>query len=474
MSIYAIVAEAKISHKAGRRQQYDSETAAMRKFRLVGLTRAAKQWVLGESCTHQVFSRAVVPGSLDFPNYETRRWNICAGSGSERFFRDRGLYQSGDTLAVVQEKNKDLRSLLHKLSWPRLTGFQAHGKSFQLPLRRKQQPLSEMFSPTAKLSYLTGFFDGDGCVAAQSNSSSCTLTVHQSFDQAEVLVLFRDTFGGSIVRGHDGVGLRKPILVWMLSGKLARRASRLLAPHSIYKKKQLLLASEWPDECGDRQVAAVELRSLKRYDSGVVGSCNMEYFAGFFDAEGHISLTRRTTLQLRVQQKHATVLHCLQGFLQNETVVSATVRHYQDSSVLAIYGTSACKYLLHQMLQVGLICKAHQAETAIRLTRENSACTRRALSTMVGNQGFGKRMDQAGVERALKILCAQTVSRKLLGRGEGMKAQAKLQEAADLRREHELLNAVRENQQLLEYVFWVRGLQGNFWQVSSTDMCSSR
>ena len=49
------------------------------------------------------------------------------------------------------------------------------------------------------LAYLAGFFDGDGCVACASGLSGCYLSTAQSFDQAEVLMLFYETFGGSIV-----------------------------------------------------------------------------------------------------------------------------------------------------------------------------------------------------------------------------------------------------------------------------------
>ena len=352
-------------------------------------------------------------------------------------------------------------------------GFEAHGKLFHLPVCLKESSPSELLEPT-RLSYLAGFFDGDGCVSPRG-LSGCCLQVVQSVVQPEILLLFRDMFGGSIVRGGDGLGLRRPILSWRICGSLARRAAHLLSPHSILKKRQLSLAAAWPDEQADRQAANVELRSLKQYDSAVVGPCSLEYFAGFFDAEGYVEQCSHSPASLRLwlRQKHSAVLHCLQGFLQSEFRINAPIRFHR-SYVLIVSDTPTCKFLLGEMLQAGLICKAKQAETAIGLTLENCDDTRAALGTMVGNQRFGQRLDKAGVERASKIRRLQRRAGWLMQRGEVKEAEAILQETADLKEEHQLLNAQQENQELLQYIDRVQGLQENFWQVTDGGMFISR
>ena len=438
---------------------------------LTRAAQAASQLVLGRFRT--VATSA--PDSLDLLSNGTRQWKTIPDFGSAGCGRGRGCNQSGDTLATVQEKNKKLRLMLQELSWPRLEGFEARGKLFQLPLCRQERPLSETRQPAAlRLGYLAGFFDGDGCVSSRPDLSGCTLGIAQSFDKPEILLLFRDTFGGSITKTRDGIGLRKPVLVWRIGGNMARCASQILSAHSIHKKRQLLLAASWPEEQADRQAAAVELQTLKHYDSAVVKSCSLEYFAGFFDAEGNIGQRGHTTLFLSVAQKYATVLHCLQGFLQSGFGVNAALRSRTDSYRLDISGSSACKSLLHEMLQAGLTCKAGQAEIAIGLTRKNCTWTRSALATMVGNQRFGQRLDKAGVERAIKIQHVQKRAGCLLRRGEVKEAEAKLQEAAELKEEHQLLNAQREHQELLQYIDWIQGLQGSFWHLDDKGMCESR
>ena len=74
-----------------------------------------------------------------------------------------------------------------------------------------------------------------------------------------------------------------------LCGQSARNAAQLLAPHSITKQQQLLLAAEWPDARSRREECKTELRALKESRLGrLTGLCSWEYFAGFFDAEGYI------------------------------------------------------------------------------------------------------------------------------------------------------------------------------------------
>ena len=146
--------------------------------------------------------------------------------------------------------------------------------------------------------------------------SGCHLQVPQSFDQAEVLMLFYETFGGSITRAGSGLGLCKPAPRWTVCGQSARNAAELLAPRSITKRKQLFLAAQWPDARSRREDCKAELRALKEYDSAVAGLCSWEYCAGFFDAEGHIRQQRGgASLELQIKQKHPRVLECLREFL---------------------------------------------------------------------------------------------------------------------------------------------------------------
>ncbi|CAE7758071.1 TIF3H1 [Symbiodinium sp. CCMP2456] len=303
----------------------------------------------------------------------------------------------------VQRKNEQLRAQLRKARWPQLKHFSSNGR----------------------LPYLSGFFDGDGCV----------------------LMLFHESFGGSIMLQHPGLGLRKPTLRWRACGQSARRAAQLLAPRSITKRKQLLLAAEWPAAKSHRTECRAELRALKEYDSAVAGPCSWEYFAGFFDAEGSVAQQdEAATLVLQIGQKHPRVLKCLREFLARR---------------LGKGGTVAKSGILQQLLAAGLLRKSKQANLVLGLTSETAAQVSNELGHLSGNQKFGHRLDTAGHDRARKIKNAQRQAARLMRRGQLAEALPKLGEVEVLKEEHQLLKACRENQQLLEYMHRLQSLHDN-------------
>ena len=369
----------------------------------------------------------------------------------------------GDALQDIEAKNEDLQKLLKKFPWPELKYFWASGRTYSLPLRAESSKL--LHRPAkARLEYLAGFFDGDGCVGCQSNMSGCQLSVSQSFDQAEVLMLFREAFDGSISREKGGKGLRKPALRWQVYGDSARRAAQLLAPHSITKPKQLLIAARWPKRNSRREDCKAELRELKEDDSSVPGSRSWEYWAGFFDAEGCIALSPEgASLQLRVAQKHPRVLQHLRGFLSTTSGTHATLVNYTGHGyALCIGGTSNCKQILQCQMEVGLLCKARQAELVLELTPENAADVRTELAGLKGNQNFGKRLDAAGQERSKKIHSDQQRAARL--RQRGLHTEAKQCNITKLKQDHDLLNAHCKNRRLLEYIWMLQSLHENSWE----------
>ena len=374
---------------------------------------------------------------------------------------------SGDALPEMQTKNEDLRQLLYKAPWPRLKCFSANGRTYNLPLRAESRVPSHR-PAKARLEYLAGFFDGDGCVGCMTNLSGCMLTVAQSYDQAEILMLFREAFGGSIGRESGGMGLAKPSLHWQLYGDSARRAARLLAPSSITKQKQLLIAARWPKtKSPGREDRKAELHALKNYDSAVAGPCSWCYFAGFFDAEGCISQQHGgASLVLKVKQKHPRVLWSLRDVLKTTSGIVATLgksRGYAHHE-LWVSGLSNCKQILQHLLGAGLLCKARQAQLALCLTPESASEVRAELAGLTGNQMFGKRLDAAGQDRARKIHSAQAQAAFLRRRGLHTEVEAKQRGIAKLKQEHELLKARCENQQLLEYICKLQSLHQNSWE----------
>ena len=384
--------------------------------------------------------------------------------------------ESSDMLKELQSKNKNLRVQLSKSPWPDLKGFWANGQNYSLPLRAESSDSLHMPSE-AMLDYLAGFFDGDGCVSCCL--SGCILHVGQTFDKAEVLMLFYKSFGGSIVLQSGGGGLCKPVLRWTAHGMSARRAAQLLAPRSITKRSQLLLAAQWPKAKPHRMNCKAALRRLKEYDSAVAGRCSWEFCAGFFDAEGCIDPQRgKVSLVLRIKQKHERVLRCLREFLAQSLGKNATLAKSGGCAhVLLVCGLNSCQQVLQQLLEAGLRCKARQAELAVGLTRENAVQVGTELGRLTGNQMFGKRLDAAGQERARKIQAAQSRAARLKRRGQLAEALVKLGEAEMLKQEHALLRANLENQQLVEYMRRLQNLHDASWDgrcVPSMEVTESR
>ena len=328
-----------------------------------------------------------------------------------------------DTLKEVRRKNKQLRVQLKNSPWPDLKCFSANRQTNSLPLQAKSRGLPRLPSK-ARMAYLAGFFDGDGCVTCEACLSGCYLQVVQSHDQAEVLMLFYETFGGSITLHGRGLGLRKPALLWRAYGQSARNAARLLAPQSITKRDELLLAAEWPEAKSEREECKAELRKLKECDSAVAGPCSWEYCSGFFDAEGCIAQTcAGASLVLRIAQKHPRVLMCLREFLAQSLGTDATLAKSRESlHDLWVCGLTSCKAILQHLLPAGLLCKAEQAKLVLGLTTETAAPVHAELGHLTGNQKLVKRLDAAGRERAKKISSARGRVNRLKEQGQPAEA----------------------------------------------------
>ena len=375
--------------------------------------------------------------------------------------------EAADTLKEVRGKNKQLRVELSKSRWPELKCFSSGGQNYNLPLRAEGRDSSRLPSK-AMLAYLSGFFDGDGCVSCDTKLAGCSLSIGQACDQAEVLMRFYETFGGSITLQRDGLGLWKPCLRWRAYGQSARTAAQLLAPRGITKRKQLLLAAQWPEPRFCRKDGKTELRAMKEYDSAVAGPCCWEYFAGFFDAEGYIRQKKGgASLELQIKQKHPRVLECLREFLARSLGKDATIAKSGGSAyVLWVCGLTCCKQILQHLLAAGLLGKAEQAELVLGLTAETAAQVHAQLGRLTGNQQLGKKLDAAGLARARNITATRNQAARFGKDGQLEEAGAKLRQVQVLKQEHELLKAVHENQQLIRYMSRLRSLHDNSWDGS--------
>ena len=77
------------------------------------------------------------------------------------------------------------------------------------------------------LEYAAFFFDGDGCVtnAGSKTMNTLELSVAQSSQSADILVLFAVLLGGSVSAKSSQTGTAKALLHWRVSEAAAARAA---------------------------------------------------------------------------------------------------------------------------------------------------------------------------------------------------------------------------------------------------------
>ena len=304
------------------------------------------------------------------------------------------------TLQQLQRRFERLRQLQSGIRIPVPGYFEAFGTRYQLPLP-VQQPRC-LHLPQHTLEYLAGFFDGDGCVFA--NNSGCRLAVTQSIASSEVLLFFRNTLGGGIYATDGTQGLRRPKLQWCVHGHDAKQAAALLENIAVCKRHQLNILSLWRRKGTWRTQAVAQLSALKRAPPSVASCSSWAYFAGFFDAEGHIQMNPPGYLNLKVTQKFPQVLESLKAFLESRSISSNLYRRFDQCSYsLSISKSEDCRSILNALVLHGLRVKRDAARLALGMSRSNFLKVRLCLQQMVGNKGRYARLSQAGMARALQI-----------------------------------------------------------------------
>ena len=303
-----------------------------------------------------------------------------------------------------QRRRDRLTALMKRIEFPKLNRFEVNGQTFQLPLRAADPPKDP---PTQEeLEYLVGFFDGDGCVSMDKSSGSVCLQVDQSISSVNVLLHYRDVFGGGIYAGHKQTGLRQATLNWKIGGAAMKRAASLMASVPAMKQAQLQIAAAFQHGSQDKRFTiGADLRALKSKGHVPVDmSLSWPFVAGFFDAEGHIGVDGRcVTVFLTITQVNAHVLECILSFLHNISL--KRWRLYQDSNcfVLRCSHGETSKRTLEHMLAHGLSVKRRSAELALSLNVQNHLETRQAISELGGRQSRYARLDHGGALRAKQI-----------------------------------------------------------------------
>lgn len=333
------------------------------------------------------------------------------------------------------------------------------GVYYELPLSSRSVDMSAFFSqlvPEAGLEYLAGFFDGDGYVGAHTSLSGCTLSVGQSVCGQEVLLAFLRVFGGTVRVLSHGKGCTRPALNWEIRGKDASLAAQLLQEHCVVKKEQLSIAATWPSNTLERIHCSSRLAELKKRSlcPPKTARLSWSYVAGFFDAEGCITVCARSkSVKLELSQKDPAVLLSIKSFLQSETG-SHQVSDPQGVSCkyLRASGSIAVTRILQQLLVHGLLVKRVTASNVLTsmLSGASHAELRANGFSNKGNQGRYARLDAAGCERARQIKVLQNeLQRSLQNSHRGFERSETLKsQLATMQLEHKIASTQSQIQLL--------------------------
>jgi hypothetical protein len=132
------------------------------------------------------------------------------------------------------------------------------------------------------LPYLSGFFDGEGCIYVSPNGSINCRVVNTGLP---VLEMYKDLFGGSILNRKQRTN--KNQFVWSVYGDEAVYFLEDIFPFSLEKRSQMEIVFKWH----------IERKSLQATN---VGYCKGK--RSHEDREGVLSLCRERLSKLKKEE----------------------------------------------------------------------------------------------------------------------------------------------------------------------------
>ena len=312
-----------------------------------------------------------------------------------------------------QRRCDRLTKLQQRIKFPQPKSVTVEGITYALPLKAvgppKQEPTQE------ELKYLVGFFEGDGSVSMASGSGQISLSVGQSIDSAQVLLLFRDMLGGGISRHSNRTGQSKATLCWQVYGSTMRHAARLLGRVPSMKKKELQIAAGAPIQKADRAKVAEQLKAFKRKDYCPKKlTITWPQVAGFFDAEGSVSVRPTYVgLELHIGQANPSILKHLLSFLHDNGLQKWLFHQGENTSRISCTDLPTAKRTLELLLSNGLRLKEMQAKVALSLKASNHQQVRKDVMNLNGWQGRYIRLDEEGSFLAKRIRTLQMKSYRI-------------------------------------------------------------
>ena len=272
-------------------------------------------------------------------------------------------------------------------------------------------------------------------MSMDSRTGSMLLSISQSIESAEVLFHYRELLGGGISKQLNGTGKHKAMLQWQVSGSKMRHVAASLGQIPSMKQAQLQIAAGGKIEGPGRERIGEQLFHLKQKDHVAKKlKCTWAYFAGFFDAEGSVTVTPLSvSLKLDVKQINPFVLERLLGFLHDSRLDAWRLQHHGNCASLVCTDLETSKQTLKHLLHHGLLVKQKQAELALSLSAASHKHVRDTVVGLNGWQNRYNRLDEEGMGRAKELKALQNKMRRSSCTAEQALLQGKIQE---LQEEH--------------------------------------
>lgn len=222
--------------------------------------------------------------------------------------------------------------------------------------------------------YIAGLFDGDGSVYYGNN----IVVVSISQCDPKVLLHLKNQFGGNIEK-HIRDGKQRTIYRWRLHGTACIVFLTLIRDHVIIESEKVhrFLKGLLLENNQETQLTFQEATQLTKHgnDTKPYDRVNLEYIAGFFDAEGDVDFSIKPKAD--VMNYNLTITQKLDRTLL-EAICNKLGYGKLDSVRLNIYKKADCSNFIEKVKQLTVVKKT-QLELALRVLNTNEKDGKRAL-----------------------------------------------------------------------------------------------
>jgi hypothetical protein len=257
---------------------------------------------------------------------------------------------------------------------------------------------------------VAGFVCGDGYIFLKKNTNGSItpqLKIGQSETNVQNLLDVRDVYGGHLNKSQSATDTAEACFEWSVTGKDALEFMKLIRDHCLKTSKRdqidAILSLDWvhlrsvsSDDrdavVGARNSARSAIAEMKRNDNDdpvPAGAMNDEFIAGFFTAEGSITLTGVASMTVGFSQKNNAILCAIQDHLGG-------IGNLSESGLLIGNAFGKARSLLERIAPHVGPTKRRQIDIALNLAPENKIESIAAMTALKGAQGVVHKKNAKG------------------------------------------------------------------------------